>query len=177
MSAVTESRVRHDALTRIANWAAGIAIVLIMVGTCTDVTLRAVANSGIAGVVESSEILLVATVFLGLAMMQAEGRNVATHIVVDRLGPRTRRALAIGTTIVSLLFTTSLAWSAVDRAIESIASGEYRFGLVPVPLWPGRTAMAIGSVLLALQLVRQLVRLLRHPGAHEASDDAKAVHL
>jgi hypothetical protein len=47
-----------------------------------------------------------------------------------------------------------LLTQAVPRAWGSYLTGEYREGLIKFPIWPARWALAIGILILCLQLAR-----------------------
>lgn len=112
----------------------------------TDVIIRLTTGSSLPGLVELSETLLVALVFLGVSYTAYIGGHVAMSLVTDRLPARWKgwvRALA------NLLVVGVLVWliyATGERAIQSYASGEYKFGLTQFPLWPARWAIVIGLV-------------------------------
>ena len=166
MEAEATDRVERHAgvFTRASGITGALAIVLIMLGTCADILARGNFTTGLRGVVEASEILLVAAVFLGLGLAQAEGRHVRMTLVISRLSGRTRRVGDVLASAVAVAFFAWLAWASTLRAYDSIINSEYRFGLVRIPLWPGRVAVVVGLLLLLAQLLRTLVAQVRGKG-------------
>ncbi len=77
--------------------------------------------------------------------------------------------------LLVLLVLLWFSYEAVLRAIESVATGESRFGVREVPIWPGRVALAVGAVTLALEVALRCVDLTRNnvpEGGDEAVDEA-----
>lgn len=134
-----------------------IGIVTIMLGTTADVARRSLAGQSLPGIVEGSEVVLAVAVFLGLGYAEQTSTHVATDIVTSRVPPTVRATMfAVGRLVMCAL----LAWMTVataQRAVDSVVSNEFRFGMIRVPLWPGRTAIALGFALVVLEALIELV--------------------
>ncbi|WP_166532108.1 TRAP transporter small permease subunit [Blastococcus xanthinilyticus] len=131
---------------------AALLIVGIMLSTALDVLVRQLTGSSIPGVVEYSEVLLAGLVFLGLAYAQRTGAHIGVDLVTERLPVRTAhvvRAIGLVVVLAVLLWTT---YETTVVAIRSFEVGEFRFGLVPVPIWPVRMVIPLGLVALVLEL-------------------------
>ncbi|SEK20041.1 TRAP-type mannitol/chloroaromatic compound transport system, small permease component [Blastococcus sp. DSM 46786] len=131
---------------------AALLIVGIMISTALDVLVRQVTGSSIPGVVEYSEVLLAGLVFLGLAYAQRTGAHIGVDLVTERLPARVAhvvRAIGLFVAIAVLLWMT---YETAIVAINSFQVGEFRFGLVPVPIWPIRIVIPLGLVALVLEL-------------------------
>lgn len=63
----------------------GIFIVVLMLLTVSDMTLRKFFSSGVPGAVEINEVVLVAIVFLALTSAEMTDTNVRTPLVTERL--------------------------------------------------------------------------------------------
>lgn len=141
---------------------AAVAVVLVMLSTVVDVARRQTVGGSVPGLVEIAESLLVAMVFLGLASRELRGGHVRVELLLQRLAPATQGALtAFGYVLVVLPVTGWMIWMTTNRAIESFQSGERRFGLLQIPLWPARWVISIGLVLLLLQAIVSLLRAWR----------------
>lgn len=145
-------------LSRLGANVATCALFLIMASATLDVASRNLAGRSVPGVVESAEIILVIGVFLGLAYAQRIKAHVATSIITELFpAPMARVMRILGLLIVS--FYIGLAtWVSAGRAIASFQTGEVRFGLIEIPQWPARAAIAIGFALLLLEMLRDVVR-------------------
>jgi TRAP-type C4-dicarboxylate transport system permease small subunit len=148
-------------LSRVGAHVATCALFLIMLSATIDVSSRNLGGRSFPGVVESAEIILVIGVFLGLAYAQRTKAHVATSLIVDKFTPRLARLMrSIGLLIVA--FYISLAtWMSAARAWQSFVGGEVRFGLIEIPQWPARAAIAIGFGILLLEILRDLNNTLK----------------
>jgi TRAP-type C4-dicarboxylate transport system permease small subunit len=151
------------ALGRISTVAAdlsAVGILLLMVATIVDVGLRIAGPWGVPGIVEYSEVVLVAIVFLGMGSAQRLGQHVATTVFTDRLPDRWERVCRVSSLALGLMLIGAMTYWSVVRAIGSVGVGEARFGVMHVPIWPARIALALGLVLLSVEMARSLLRVL-----------------
>lgn len=143
--------------TMIAAYISAIAVVVLAVATTADVLRRATTGKSVPGVIEGTEVVLVFTVFLGLALTQRELGHVSTSVVTNRLPPSIAAVVsAFGLAVVSL-FCVWLAEASIVKSVYSTQAGEYRYGLLQVPIWPGRIAVAVGTTFLALEMIRRFL--------------------
>lgn len=146
---------------RALGFVGGAGISLLMLVTVYDVTRRALVGSGVPGALEYSEILLVIVVFLGFGLAQQTGAHIRTSLVTSRLRPAVSRWVRITGMAPCLLVAIWMAYGTAERAWASYVSGEYRFGLAEVAMWPGRAAVAVGLATLVLQMSLQFLREVR----------------
>lgn len=140
---------------------ATLALFVIMLATTADVISRNFLDHSVPGVIEGSEVILVAGAFLGLAYGQRTKTHVATTVLIERLPSSLARALrAVGLLCLSGYIGLAAIVSA-QRAAQSFSSGEVRFGLIEFPQWPARAAIAVGFFLLWLEVIRDLLKLIR----------------
>lgn len=162
-----------DALSVAGNWIAVLALLAILVVNAVEITLRRLTGSGFGGVVEISEVLLVAAVYFALAYAQREGAHVSTSVVTGRLPSKVRASLRLLGFVVAAGLFLWMAWETGARGWTSFQRGETRMGLREVPIWPGRLAIPVGLVLLTIQAVYAAVdqtRVLR--GLEVETDEA-----
>lgn len=141
-----------EALSWLSGLIAGIGIMCLILLTTLDVLWRNLMGRSIPGAFEYTEVILVAAVFLSLAWTQRVNAHVSVEIVTNAM-PSTIRHLvqAAGLAVAAIL----LCWMALESgkaAWQSYTSGEFRFGLTRVPIWPARFAVSIGTLLLFLQV-------------------------
>lgn len=132
-------------------------IIFMALATVADVARRTFEGESIAGVLELGEVMMVAITFLGLAYAEYRGAHVSMTLVVRRIP---RRIAAVINAAGLLLIVVVVAWMFLvtfDRAVESYAEGEYRFGLVQVAIWPARIAIVVGLAAYLIELVFRLV--------------------
>jgi TRAP-type C4-dicarboxylate transport system permease small subunit len=136
-------------------------IMVIMVIMVADVARRYFTGSSIAGVLEYSEVLMVAVIYLGLAFAQRKGDHIGVDIFTNRMPKRVAQIVeAAGLVVVSLALLW-VTWETMQVAQQSVATREYRFGLSRVPIWPARIVIPLGISVLLLELFFDIVDLVR----------------
>jgi TRAP-type C4-dicarboxylate transport system permease small subunit len=132
--------------------------VLVLLGaTVFDVAGRTFTGHGVPGVIEITEVLLVVVVFIGLMTAARDGQHIRVTLLTDRVPGAVARVLRSIGLLFSLAIVGWLIASTTTRAVLSVRSAEYRFGLVSVPIWPARVAIPLGLACLAIVLLFLLV--------------------
>lgn len=134
----------------------GAALMLLALVVAADVAARA-AGFALVGAAESSGVLLALLVFLALAYTQRQRGHVAIEAVTTMLPAPLRRGADLLSLLVCLGFTFLLTVSTGRMAWESYVGMEFQYGTLPFPIWPVRLVIALGFLLLALQLLSQIV--------------------
>ena len=124
--------------------------------TIMDIVSRHLLKLPVPGVIELNEVLMVGIVFLGLGMAQKEKSHIRAELFVSRLSSLWRKRSDIFALIFSTCFWTILLIKAVPKAWHSFMIGEYREGLIKFPIWPARWALAIGILIMCLQLLADI---------------------
>lgn len=146
---------------RIARAIAVVCTLLLMLVTGADVFLRTFAGRGIPGAVEITEVVLVIAVFLGMMTASIDGMHIRATLVTGALRPTPRRHVRVVGSLIAIATTGWLLYGALLRAIASVTSGEYRFGLVQVPIWPARVAIVVGLFGLLVALILHTIEVAR----------------
>jgi TRAP-type C4-dicarboxylate transport system permease small subunit len=123
-----------------------------------DVFSRHLLGQAIAGVFELSEVLMVLVVFLGLGAAQKEGSHIRAELVISHFSGRVRNGLDLFAHVLGFLFWAILFTQCAAKALESWSTGEYKEGLMKFPIWPARWAIAVGLLLICLQLLLDIYR-------------------
>jgi TRAP-type C4-dicarboxylate transport system permease small subunit len=150
-----------DASARFMAHVAVACIVIMLFATIADVMRRGLTGSPIRGVVELSEVAMVAIVYLSLGLAESRRAHVSVTLLIDRLSAR---SAAIVNGIGLLIVIAVVAWMVVvtgERAEASIAVQEYRFGLVRIPVWPARLMIVLGLLVYLFALIFRLVDTVR----------------
>lgn len=147
-----------DVCWRVLGVVANLALLLIMFGVSADAILRYALNRPLTGTLEGVELLLVIAVFLSLARTQAERGHIAVDIISARLAGRPRAALEALTALLGVVLFGAVTWATGGMALRSWQMGEYSAGLIAFPIYPSRILVALGSLLLSLQLLLELTR-------------------
>jgi TRAP-type C4-dicarboxylate transport system permease small subunit len=152
-------------IERVSRIVAIIATICLTLVTAIDVVLRAVTNRGLPGAIEITEVVLVIAVFLGMMTASTDGMHITATLATDRLPAPAARVTRIVGGVVSIGIAGWVLYGTAMRAISSTLAGEYRFGLISVPVWPARVSIVIGVAGLFFALVLHLVDVIRSRNA------------
>ena len=103
---------------------------------------------------------MVAAAFLALGPTLRSGGHIRVALLLRGLGVKLRRAFELWCLGVGSLITIYFTYYAVDLVWGSYLIGESAIGLVAVPLWIPRSAMALGVLVLAIAFVEEFLRVL-----------------
>lgn len=102
-----------------------------------------------------------AAAFFAMAHAFKHGDFVRVTLLLEHLTARTRRALETTSLLIGVVAVGYLAWSACHFTYESWAFNDIAQGLLPLPLWIPQLSFALGSVLLWVALLDELLIVLR----------------
>jgi TRAP-type mannitol/chloroaromatic compound transport system permease small subunit len=132
-------------------------ILFIMMVTVVDVVLRYIFKAPLKGSYEFCEIFFLSSVFLGLAYTQSFRGHVNVDILISRLSARTNLILEICMFLIALSIGGLLIWQGTEAFLRSLSTGEYRWGLIQIPLWPARLMIPVGVCALCLKMIGELL--------------------
>lgn len=134
----------------------GVALLLMMAAGAADVIgtnldMLGLASAPVPAAFEFMATMMVVTVFLATSLAQARRRHIRVELVVDRLPPGPRKALAVLGHALSALMWGLIAWFGWKSGWHSVAVGEYAPGLINFPVWPARLILGFGATLMTVQ--------------------------
>ena len=141
--------------------ASGLVLFFMMLLISADIFMRAAFNDPIQLAFELAELLMVFVVFLGFAYTQREGGFIRVELLLFRLRGVPRRLADYLNYILSIVFFIIFSSQSVIIAWDAFVTGERTRGLVPMLLWPARTAIAVAGIFLLVELTVGLVRYYR----------------
>lgn len=150
-------------------------LVAMFLGTA-DVVGTQFFGTPVAGALELTESTMVLIVFGALAYAQLRRNHIRVELFYARVSPRARAALDVLADVAGLAFFGLLLWQAIGEATTSWRIGEATVGLIRFPLYPARWVLVVGTALLLVQLVLDLVRDATavagedHSVSHQATD-------
>jgi TRAP-type C4-dicarboxylate transport system permease small subunit len=137
---------------------AGIALVLLAIIGTADVIGASFLGIPVPGTVEIGASLMVAGIALGLPKAQRDRRQIRVEIVVDRLPPRPRAVLDVIAQLSLAVMLAGIAWMGWRMFLTSVSTHEFSQGLIEIPMWPARLALALGATLAVVQTIVIIVR-------------------
>ena len=133
-----------------------VALLLMVLLITIDVFLRTFLNNPISGVLEISEYLLLLIVFTQIAYAQKNKRHVCVDIVLNKLSVKYRLVIEIITKGISLLLFILISWQSFLQALVNNESS----AVLSIPVSPFFLIIALGSILLALILLIDFIKLV-----------------
>ena len=128
----------------------------LMLLTVGDVMGRSFFNKPIHGTFELSEYMLAVIVLLGAAYTQQVKGHVGVDFLTSRYSPKTQSVLHAVTTLAGLLIIAIMVWQGYLEGIhEKAVSDQLR-----VPQWPFKLLVAVGGLLLWLELLLDFISSL-----------------
>ncbi len=152
----------------------GAAVVGMMALVTFEVLLRTFGNRSTLVADEMAGYLLVAMTFLGLAPSLRGGAFIRIDTYRDRLRGGARRALDVALVAVALAYAITVDWYLWD-----LLAGTWRLGTTSIqvsrtPLWIPQAVMAVGGLLLILELVVEMVLVITADEALPAGESTVA---
>lgn len=139
-------------------------IFLLMLLVTADVVGRYVFNSPLPGTFEISESAMVFVVFLAFAHAEARGQNIRISLLTSRLSLHQQAFFEVLAALAGMFLFGLIGWQTWGPAVESWAIREYMSGPAPLPIYPSKLVLPVGSFLLvtrfAVSLVSAAVKLL-----------------
>lgn len=145
-----------DSILRACNVTASIAIVALMALISADVLGRAVFDNPLVGVPEIVKLTIVAIVWLQFAYTLRTNQHLRSNLVFGLLPRGGRRAIYGLNCAVGIVVFGLICRYGADNALETFRSGVFE-GEHPmrIPVWPVWAIVALGSLLMALEYIRQ----------------------
>jgi len=147
-----------DGFTRALSVIAGVLLGAVAVGIATDITYRYITNRSLPGIIEYSEVALVAMAYLAFPYAERQMAHIRVDSITGLLPRRVRLVVITIAYVPVIVIIGYFAWVSGVEALHSWEIGEYRLGTVQVPIWPARVIIPISFFLVALQLIATLAR-------------------
>ena len=135
----------------------GIAIVAMMLLTCADVFLRYLFNAPIEGTLDLTQMLMVITVFFGLAYCGWTGGHVVVDLLRDLVPAKIIVPLAIAVNAVGAVAMLAMGWESIQTSLVYMLTGETPMTVL-VPKYPFIWIAAFGAFTYAAVLVFKTFR-------------------
>jgi TRAP-type C4-dicarboxylate transport system permease small subunit len=140
----------------------GVLIALMAVQVLVDVLSRALFRQPIQGTYEMvSYWWMPAMAFLAVGLAQVRDQQIRVTIALEHLDPRTLKHSEVAAELICLALAVFMAYLAAKEAFISFSKGETTMFVSWIQIWPGKTAVFVGVVLLALGSFARLIKLFR----------------
>jgi TRAP-type C4-dicarboxylate transport system permease small subunit len=139
----------------------GLALFVMMLVGTADVIGTKFAKWPIPGAYESTSALMVVIVFGGIAYAQLKKRHISVALVASRLPSRAREILSLTGLVLGAAYFGVLTWRCALFFWESWLIKESEASLIHFPLYPSKFIMIVGAGLMFLQLLVDIVHVVR----------------
>ncbi len=102
-----------------------------------------------------------AAAFFAMAHAFKHGDFVRVTLLLESVGAKTRRAMELGSLGIATVAVGYLALSACRFTYESWVFNDIAQGLLPMPMWIPQLSFALGSLLLLVAVLDELIIVLR----------------
>ena len=162
-----------DFLYDAAAWLAAVAMVGVLVMVLLAIVSRQV-GFHVPGTDAYAGYAMAAAGFLALAHTLKRNEHIRVTLLLGRLRGNSRRALELWSLGAGVLLAALFAFYSVRLAWVSRSLNDMSTGNDATPLWIPQLAMALGTVVLLIALVDDLVLELR--GQRKSFDSEEALH-
>jgi TRAP-type C4-dicarboxylate transport system permease small subunit len=113
---------------------------------------------------------MAAMAFLGLAHTFKRGELIRMGLVIEKLEGRPRQIAETVVLVLASVLSGYLAWHAVKMTYESWLLNDLSSGVLVIPLWIPQLGFSVGSSILFIAIVDELVRVAAglHPSYAKA---------
>ena len=149
-------------------WLGRLALWLLLLGTVgliaamlvgvADVVGTEFFGRPVLGTLEFTESTMVLVVFGALAFAQERRAHIRVELLYSHVGPRGKSFMEAVTHIVAFLFFALMGWQGYVELLYSWEIMESTMGSVRFPLYPARTLLLFGVLLLLLRLAIDIVQ-------------------
>ncbi|HBA34901.1 MAG TPA: TRAP transporter small permease [Gammaproteobacteria bacterium] len=158
----------YSKLENALNLIGAIFIFVIMLAGVAEIASRGLFNFPIFGYIDTIEIAMSVTAFLGLAYCQRVGGHVRMDMFVKSLHGRPHWFVEALATIAAIFVVTVLVYSTFLHFLDAWEMGDSTID-AELPLWPSKLLVPVCLTLLWLRLWLQLFGFVRLIGAPDAT--------
>jgi tripartite ATP-independent transporter DctM subunit len=136
---------------------AGAGLIFLISGlVCVDVIMRAFGHP-IKGVTEIVEVMMITSVFFGIAHAYNEKAHVGIDLVTGKLKPNAKLVFNFVTTLVGFGLFSIIIWRVIVQTML-YASRNTMHGYTPIPVTPFSAIIAVGCAAMTLLMLRDLLQ-------------------
>ena len=119
--------------------------------------LRYTLGRGLPSMYPIIQNLMVIVVFFALAQAQVEKQHIRITFVRDKLSDKAAKGLDIFVYIVAVMFLFWMFWGGKASLQECLEIKEYFPGSIPIPAFPARLAVVIGSIFIFVRFLVEII--------------------
>jgi TRAP-type C4-dicarboxylate transport system permease small subunit len=162
-----------DNLYTASAWIAAIFMILLLVMVLLSILGRQF-GFHVRGTDAYAGYMMAGAGFFALAHTLKRGEHIRVTLLLSALKPTARRYFEIFSLAAAVLLSGLLAWFSVSLAIQSYTIHDISTGNDATPLWIPQIAMALGTTILLIAFVDELISELR--GTRKSASTDESLH-
>ena len=123
----------------------------------SNVIARYLFRSPMHSTEEITEFMMVALVYFTLAHTQALRAHISVDFLVSRYSVKAKLICEILMYILGVLFFLLISWQSGLAAVHAWNIKEITFGVMPLPLFPAKFLVSLGSFILSIRLILDII--------------------
>ena len=159
-----------DRLFAATGFLAGIFMVATLLAVLSSITGRLIPVLGLDGADAYAGYCMAASAFLALASTLRRGEHIRVTLIINRLSPAAYRWMDVFCHLFALAISSTMAWYSIRLVQQSLEFNDISTGLDATPLWIPQLGMALGTTVLALAFVVDLIDVLSGRKVRESHD-------
>jgi TRAP-type C4-dicarboxylate transport system permease small subunit len=172
MSMIRKSDKKFKWLSILERWTGcyvtGVFLLIATFGVFCDIILRKVFVTSLFGLEEIVSFSMMIITFLTISLNQRDGQHVKMDLIIEKLSPNNKRVLEICTLLMTLAIFAIITYASILYCVDYFQKGAITV-LLALPLWPFYIVVPLGSLLLCLRLLVQIMRGIQMIG--DGSDE------
>ncbi|WP_346666188.1 TRAP transporter small permease [uncultured Mailhella sp.] len=152
----------HEFLKRLSIYSSSLCgwlLAVLMVIICFDIIMRTIGHP-ILGVAELSMIIMLTTVYFGLANCEQVHGHIVVDFLLERVPPKVAKFLSIVCGVLCFGTLVVCTYAMILNTMDSYAGDEAMAGLVPIEIWPIKALITIGLLLYTIQTLNNLLIIM-----------------
>ena len=149
----------HEFLKKLSIYSSSLCgwlLAVLMVIICFDIIMRFIGHP-ILGVAELSMIIMLTTVYFGLANCEQVHGHIVVDFLLERVPPKATKILNIVCGLLCFGTLIICTYSMLLNTIDSYVGDEAMAGLVPIEIWPIKAIITTGILLYTIQTLSNLL--------------------
>jgi C4-dicarboxylate transporter DctM subunit len=144
-------------IERVGVYISGLFILVMMVLTTIDTFLRDVLDRPMSGVYELSSMMMVGILYLGISYVQSKRNHIRMDLLSSKLSPNNQMVLQLLADVIFLSLAVIITWQMGLKFLNAWTTGDYYYGVVRFPLWPAKLAICLGTALVSVRLISDII--------------------
>lgn len=162
-----------DSLYTVSIWIAAVFMILLLVMVLLSILGRQF-NFHVRGTDAYAGYMMAGAGFFALAHTLKRGEHIRVTLLLHAMKPKPRRALEFFSLASAVLLSGLLAWFSVSLCWQSYSIHDISTGNDATPLWIPQLAMAMGTLILLIAFVDELIAEIL--GTRKATSAEESLH-